>query len=119
MFALALAIASAVHAVPAEYHIDFSGWPGVMMVEFDVRVTAMDGTTYTTTIQLAPGATVIQARNILWFALQRDGWRGHTVGKGIIVLEGSKKSPIRSVEFKSKDWKPDVRWVPLVPEKKK
>ena len=118
MTSLVLAAVSAVFLLPCEYHIDFSGWHGAAMVEFDVRVTSKEGTIYETTIQLAPGATVIQARDLLWFALKRDGWRGHTVGKGILVLEGSKKSAIRSVEFTSKNWKPDVRWMPLPPEKK-
>jgi hypothetical protein len=118
MGTLTFAIATAVLLIPAERHIDFSGWPGAALVDFDVRVTAMDGTVYKTTIELAPGATVSQARNLLWGCLERNGWRGRTVGKGIIVLEGSKKSPIRSVEFRSKDWKPDVRVVLTAPHKK-
>ncbi len=36
----------------------------------------------------------------------------------MLVLHGPKKSPIRSVEFTSKGWKPDVRVVFLVPDKK-
>jgi hypothetical protein len=51
--------------------------------------------------------------------MERSGWRGYTVGKAVLVLQGSKKSPIRSIEFKSKGWKPAVRWVPLLPDKKK
>jgi hypothetical protein len=118
MGVLSLAFATCFLLTPNERHIDFSGWPGAVTVEFDVRITALDGTVFKTTIELAPEATVIQARDILWFPLKRNGWRGHTVGKGILVLEGSKKSPIRSVEFTSKGWKPAVRTVLNVPQKK-
>ena len=39
-------------------------------------------------------------------------------GKSILVVEGHKKSPVRSVEFKSGGWKPDARLVFKVPSKK-
>jgi hypothetical protein len=105
--------------IPCEYHIDCSGWVGVARVEFDVRVTAADGTVFTTGVELLPGSTAVHARDLIWLGLERAGWRGRLVGKGILVLEGSKGSAVRSVEFKGKDWKPDVRWVPLAPDKKK
>jgi len=66
MGTLTSAIATVALLIPAERHIDFSGWPGVAMVQFDVRLTAMDGTVYKTTIELAQGATVSQARDLLW-----------------------------------------------------
>lgn len=118
MSTLTFAITSAVLLIPAEQHIDCSGWTGAVQVEFDVRITARDGTVFIATVELLPGSTGTHARDTLWAILEKAGWRGHTVGKGILVLEGSKKSAVRSVEFKSKDWKPDVRWVPLPPEKK-
>jgi hypothetical protein len=118
MSTLTFAIATAALLIPAERHIDFSGWPGAATVQFDVRVTAMDGTVYKTSVELFPGSDAEDARGLLWAGLKNAGYRGHTVGKGILVLEASKKSPIRSVEFTSKGWKPDVRAVLKVPEKK-
>ena len=105
-------------AVSSERHIDCSGWPGTVRVVFDVRISAMDGTVYKTTVELLPGSDAGDARDLIWLGLEENGWRGRTVGKGILVLEGSKTSPVWSVEFTSKGWKPDVRWVPVVPEKK-
>lgn len=118
MNALAFAIASALLAVPCEYHIDCSGWPGGATNEFEVRITALDGTTYTSGVELLPESTVATARDLIWFGLERKGWRGYPAGKGILVLQGSQKSAIRSVEFKSKGWKPDVRLVLTAPAKK-
>ena len=46
------------------------------------------------------------------------GYQGRDVGKNILVLEGAKKSAIRSVKFKSKDWKPAVRAELVAPKKK-
>src|SRR5689334_5022140 len=109
MSLLTFATVSAVLAVPHEHHIDCSGWPGVATTEFEVRITAKDGTVFTGAVKLAPGSTPAQARDLLWTYLSSAGYSGRTVGKGIIVLERYKKSPICSVEFKSKDWKPDVR----------
>ena len=118
MGSLSVAIAAAVLLVPREYHIDCSGWTGDARVEFSVRITAMDGTVYKTAVELFPGSTATTARDLLWTGPEFHGWRGRTVGKGILVLEGSKKSPIRSVEFTSKGWKPDVRLVFTMPPKK-
>lgn len=117
MSVLFFALTSVFLVVPKEYHIDCSGWNGAAVVEFDVRITAMDGTVLNSGIELSVDSTSEDARNALWRLLETGGYSGRKVGKGIIVLEGAKRSAIRSVEFKSKDWKPDVRVV-LVPEKK-
>lgn len=118
MCTLTAAVTAMMLLSPREYHIDCSGWNGAAAVEFEVRLTAVDGTVFKTSIQLFPGSTATNARDLVWVGPKAAGWRGHTVGKGILVLEGAKKSPIRSVEFKSKDWKPDVRIVLIVPPKK-
>ena len=60
----------------------------------------------------------VQVRDLVWSGPRRDGWRGDTVGKSILVFKGTKQSPIRSVEFKSEGWKPDVRVLFVVPDKK-
>lgn len=117
MVALGFAMASAILMLPREYHIDCSGWNGGAVVEFKVRITAMDGTVKTGAIELQPGSTPEAARNALWDLLESTGHRGRTVGKGIIVLEGAKMSAVRAIEFTSKDWTPDVRVVFQVPRK--
>lgn len=118
MNALAFAFASALLVVPSERHIDCSGWGGNGTIQLDVRVTAMDGTIHKTSIELFPGSDDETARDSIWLGLRNKGWRGREVGKAILVLEGSKTSHIRSVEFTSKGWKPDVRVVFVVPDKK-
>lgn len=115
---LAFAVALAVFVLPREYHVDCTGWNGAARVEFALRITAMDGTVYKTKVELLPDSTATEARDTLVLALERAGWRVRSVGKGILVLEGSKKSAVRTVEFTSKDWRPDVRMMLLVPEKK-
>lgn len=118
MSSLTLAVASAVLIIPREYHIDWSGWTGAAVVEVAVRITEMDGTVRKTTIEVQPDTTPEQVRDAVWCHLETTGWRGRKVGKGIFVLEGAKESSIRSVEFTSKGWKPDVRVVFVVPDKK-
>jgi hypothetical protein len=115
---LALAFASVLPVIPSERHIDCSGWNGVAQLEFKVRVTTLDGRNYKSGVELLPNSTAEQARDLLWVALDGNELSGHTVGKEIIVLQGSKKSRIRSVEFESKGWKPTVRYVLVAPEKK-
>ena len=118
MNSLAFAFASVVLLLPREYHIDCSGWPGVAAVKITVRITAADGTVYEHDGECQSSATPQNLRDILAYHLEEDGNRGYKVGKAIYVLQGFKKSAIRSVEFTSKDWKPDVRVVLKVPEKR-
>ncbi len=116
---LALALASAFLVCPKEHLVDCSSWNGFAQVEFDVCVTAMDGSVFTTSIVLEPKSTPESVRDTLRVALGNDaGYRVREIGKDILVLERAKKSAIRSVEFKSQIWKPDVRVVLLVPKKK-
>jgi hypothetical protein len=117
MGALALALASTVLVLPREYHIDCLGWTGAAQADFDVCMTAMDGSVVKIGIVMAPKTTPDDVRYILESPLRRAGWHYRRVGNGILVLEGSKKAPIRSVEFKSKDWTPAVRVVLVVPRK--
>ena len=118
MTSLAFVIATATLLVPREYHIDCSGWHGKTLNEFGVLITSMDGKTLKTKLLLDTGADPEVARDLLWSLLERNGWRGRTESDTIIILEGSKKSSIRSVKFISTGWKPDVRVVLTVPPKK-
>ena len=115
---LTLAAMIAVSGVPKNYHIDCSGWNGLGHTVFSVRITAMDGSIYNSAVELFPGATVINTRDLIWINLKEAGGKGYTVGKGIIVLEEYNKSRIRSVEFTSKTWKPVARVVLAVSPKK-
>ncbi len=117
MTALCLVAISAVMALPKEFHIDCSGWPDAAVVQIHFRFVPEKGKRIDTSIEMRPGATPQTLRRGIESILQDAGWRYRTVGKSIIVLEGSKDSPIQSVVFKSKDWKPDVRMTFLVPEK--
>lgn len=105
-------------ALPWEYHIDCSGWTGAAVVRFSMRITARDGTVVKAGIEMQPNTTPEDVRAIIWSQLEMVRWRSSEVGKGILVLEGAPKSPIWSVEFTSKDWKPDVRMVLKLSEKK-
>jgi hypothetical protein len=118
MYALTLAVASAVHAVPKECHIDCSNWTGVMAVKITVRVTTTDGTVFEYTGEFQPKTNPEGVRDVLEYRLGELGLHGYQVGKSIYVLQGAKKSTVRSVEFISKSWKPDVRWAFLPPQKK-
>jgi hypothetical protein len=104
---------------PKEYHIDSSGWNGVAQAEIEMRITAMDGTVLNADVVIEPESTPEQVRGTLRVVLRNNhGCQVREVGKNILVLERAKKSPIRSVEFKSKGWKPDVRGL-LIPLDKK
>jgi hypothetical protein len=119
MSALTLALDSAFVVCPKEYHIDYSGWNGVAQTEIDVCITAVDGTICKNGIVLEPGTTPEQVRGGFQGMIVHDfGCRVREVGKNILVLEAAKRSAIRSVEFKSKGWKPAVRVVLLPPAKK-
>ena len=110
MSSLTLALASVFLVCPKEHHIDCSGWNGAAQAEFDVRITAMDGTVCEASIVLEEGSSPEHVRDTLRVVTANDhGYRVREVGKNVLVLEGAKKSAIRSVEFKSKDWKPAVR----------
>lgn len=113
-----VALASVVFALPCEYHIDCNGWDGKAMTEYKFRITAWDGSTYQSAVQLFPGSDPEVARDLIWNGLKANKWRGRFVGDGILVLEGSKKAGVRSVEFTSDGWKPVVHRVLLLPNKK-
>jgi hypothetical protein len=113
------ALVAAFHLIPCEYHIDCSGWPGVVATEVHVRITTADGAVFMHTSNYQPAATPEDVRDVLAYRLGEGGFHGRPIGKTIHVLEGAKKSAVRSIEFTSEGWKPDVRWVPLVPDKKK
>src|SRR5688500_17979427 len=106
MISLVFAAAWAVFLLPWEYHIDCSGWNGGRVTYFDLRATARDGSVIEVGVELQPRADPEGARFIIWSQLDRARWRTTKVGKAILVVEGSPKSAIRSVEFTSKDWKP-------------
>lgn len=119
MSVLTLALASGFVLCPKEYHIDCSGWNGAARVEFKMRIKAMDGTVHEAEMTLQPGSNPEQVRDGLYVVIFHDcGCRVREVGKNILVLEGAKKSAIRSVEFESKGWKPAVRVVLLPPAEK-
>lgn len=118
MHALPFAFASVLLTAPHEYHIDCNGWQGGATVEFIFRARAVDGNNHDVTITLYPRSDAEVARDQIWVGLERSGWRGREVGKGILVLEGYKKSPVKWVEFTSKGWKPDVRYVLKPPPEK-
>ena len=104
--------------LPKEFHIDCSGWPGAVVAEIDFRYTLTNGKRISTGIFMQPGTTPNHVQFILSDVLDTAGWRYRKVGKSILVIEGSKTSPIQSVVFKSKQWTPDVRMVILTPPKK-
>ena len=110
MAGFALAVISVILLIPVERHIDCTGWGGAGRAEVDVRIMAMDGTVVAFTMELLPGSSAAVARDCIWDQLETAGWRGYTLGKGIVVLQGAKKCSIRSVEFKSKEWTPTVRY---------
>jgi hypothetical protein len=112
------ALVGALHAVPCEYHIDSASWPRAAVVKLHVRVTAKDGTVATLTGFFQPKTTPQDVRDLLAYHLEDDGCHGRKVAKTIYVIEGVNKSSVRSIEFISDSWKPGVRWVPLLPQKK-
>jgi hypothetical protein len=118
MNTLAFAVASAALVFPLERHIDCRGWVGGARTEIAIRITATDGTKIEFDVELLPGSNAESARDLIWIVLKANGCRGHTIGKGVIVLQAVKDSPIRSVEVKSEVWVPAVRAVPAVPKKK-
>lgn len=118
MLVLAFAVVSAVMALPKEFHIDCSSWPGAVAVEIDFRFTPVRGKRIDTGFEMQPKTDPIDVRQSLERRLREAGWRYRVIGKNILVIEGSKDSPIQSVVFTSKDWKPDVRMVLLPPDKK-
>jgi hypothetical protein len=110
-------IASAVLLIPAEWHIDCSGCNNVAArTTIDIRITTMDGSGFTTGILLGDEPDPATARLLLRLALEDKEYTLAPVGKSILVIQGM-KSPIRSIEFESKGWKPAVRWSPLLPKK--
>jgi hypothetical protein len=118
MISLVFAAVSAVFLLPWEYHIDCSGWTGARVAYFEMRAIARDGAIVEVGVELQPRADAEDARYPLWRDLNEAGWRVTKVGKAILVVEGSPKSAVRSIEFTSKAWKPEVRMVLKVPEKK-
>ena len=118
MNTLIFAVAAIMCAAPHEFHIDCNGWNGVGTTKFTYVITAMDGTVYKNGLQLFPGSDPEDVRALMWLRLKPKGWNGREVGKGILVLEDYEKSPIKSVEFTSDGWKPDVRYVLKPPPEK-
>jgi hypothetical protein len=104
--------------LPCEYHIDCSGWTGAAVARYSMRATAWDGSIVEVVSELQPGSDseVVQYR--IWSTLDEDGWRVTKVGKAILVVEGSPKSPVFLIETWGKVWKPDVRRALKSPEKK-
>lgn len=109
---------SIVDALPKEFHIDCTGWPGEAVTRIHFRYVPINGKRIDTSVEMQPKTTPDDVRYGLKLSLQEAGWRYREIGNGILVLEGSKNSLIRSVEFTSKTWKPDVRVVFLSPNKK-
>lgn len=118
MALLILAFFAIVDTLPKEFHIDCSSWSGAVAAEIDFRFVPVSGNRIETGFEIQPKTEPEDVRNVLERNLRDAGWRYRKIGKGIIILEGSKNSPIRSVEFTSKVWKPDVRVVFLPPYKK-
>lgn len=116
MNALAVAVTAMLVPVPKEYHIDFSGWPGTASVKIDYRFTPVKGQGINVGLRMEPDTSPTDVRDEIERSLRDAGWGYRTVGKGILIVEAAKGSAVRSIEFKSKDWKPDVRVV-LVPPK--
>lgn len=111
-------IASALLLIPAEWHMDCSGCSAAAArTKIDVRITAMDGSVFTTGILLGDEPDPATAQLLFRLALGDKGYNLAPIGKSILVIQ-AKKSPIRSIELKSEGWKPGVRLVLTAPPKK-
>ncbi|QJW95148.1 hypothetical protein [Frigoriglobus tundricola] len=115
----AFTLASVLHVIPCEYHIDTSSWPGQEAVEISARIVAANGTVFIYRGTYQPGTTAEAVREVLAYRIKEvSGYKAREVGKTLFVLESSKASTFRSITFSSEGWKPAVCWVPMLPKKK-
>ena len=116
------ALGAVLYAVPCEYVIDFGAEAAPFAYEMFLTFEARDGTRDEYMIDWGAKADPKGNRDELAFIL-RDGWVTRPGPGNSLVVVGmatGNKSPIKSVTLKSDKLIPvTVRWVPLVPEKKK
>jgi hypothetical protein len=108
---VALAFLFAVIWHPHEYAIDCTGWNGGAVIEYEVVLTALDGTAVGVGAELQPVAGQEAARHSIWSALDDAGWRTRKVGKGILIVEGAKTCDVLWITSTSKQWAPVVTLV--------
>lgn len=119
MFAFVLAVGVLNHATPVEYVLDCSSWAGKMRSEVELDLTTADGKTFSFDMELLDGATPESVRDTVAAALT-DRWHFQTVGKDVLVIHGSKTSPIRSVKVNGQSWVPVVtRRLAIPPQQEK
>ncbi len=120
---LNLCLAAAIQTIPCEYVIDFGAEPVPFTYEMTLTLEARDGTQYDFMIEWSGKTDPKANRDDTVQLLRRDGWATRPgPGNSLIVtgLAKGNKSPIKSVTLKSDKVIPiQVRWVPLLPEKKK
>lgn len=100
---------------PYEFEVDCSSWQGERLAEIHYRYVARDGQVCKNSIQLFPGSDALDAANGLMGSLKFHGWRFETLDDKRFVIRGSKKAPIRSIQFESDQWVPVYSVRPVGP----
>jgi hypothetical protein len=111
-------------ALPCEYVIDYGPAAVPYAYEMILNFEARDGTNSDDQIwEWAENTDPNSNRTVMVGILQTAGWEVRSGPGNSLIVSGrstGKKSPIKSVTLKSDKVIPvQVRWVPLVPEKKK
>ncbi len=119
---LNLCLAAAIQTIPCEYVIDFGAEAVPFTYEMNLTFTARDGTQADYMIEWTANTDPKANRDTLAVFLRDNLATRSGPGNSLVIVgmaEGD-KSPIKSVTLKSDKVIPiQVRWVPLLPEKKK
>lgn len=105
-----LLVTAVLAQVPYEYVVDCSTVEHAVKVKnvIALRFEALDGRTIETEMGLNPVLTGKAVALTITSLLDDCGWRYERIGDGVLVIRGSKASPIKDVTFKGGMWVPAV-----------
>lgn len=113
-----LLLSVVIAALPCEYVVDCSSAEQAVKFEAKLRLrfVTRDGQAIETSAKISPNPTGKVVAVGLTSVLDDCGWRYERLGDGVIVIRGSKTSPIQTVTFASDVWTPVVTRRLVLPE---
>lgn len=106
MFSFMATAAILTASPPYEFEVDCSSWQGTALAEIHYSYITRAGEICKSSVKLFPDTEPLGAVVVLTNPLRFHGWRFEMVDRKRFVIRGSKKSPIRSIQFESDQWVP-------------